>query len=101
MMTLDLSEMDVNTNIESELILYSLVIVCNHCSGAQQSDDPTTLENQVKVIRKKVSYTCRYNMQLNFYVFRLLRKRRGCIDSHDKIIPVNELIIPNHTTHWP
>ena len=37
----------------------------------------------------------RYNVQVNCYVFYLLRKRRGCRDIYDKIVPVNEIIIPN------
>ena len=36
----------------------------------------------------------RYNVQVN-YVFYLLRKRRGCRDIYDKIVPVNEIIMPN------
>ena len=32
-------------------------------------------------------------MQINCYVFNLLRKRRGCRDIYDKIVPVNEIIV--------
>ena len=35
------------------------------------------------------------NVQINCFVFYLLRKRRGCRDIYDKIIPVNEVTIPN------
>ena len=35
-------------------------------------------------------------MQINCYVFNLLRKRRGCRDIYDKIVPVNEIIIPKN-----
>ena len=34
-------------------------------------------------------------MKINCFVFYLLHKRRGCRDIYDKIIPVNEVIIPN------
>ena len=37
----------------------------------------------------------RYNVQINSYIFCLLRKRRGCRDVYDKIVPVNETIVPN------
>ena len=37
----------------------------------------------------------RYNVQINSYVFCLLRKRRGCRDIYDKIVSVNETIVPN------
>ena len=43
--------------------------------------------------RKNASH--RYNVQVKCYVFYLLRKRRGCRDIYDKIVPVNEIIIPN------
>lgn len=43
--------------------------------------------------RENVSF--RYNVQVNCYVFYLLRKRRGCRDIYDKIIPVNDVIVPN------
>ena len=42
---------------------------------------------------KSASY--KHNVQINCFVFYLLRKRRGCRDIYDKIIPVNEVIIPN------
>ena len=35
------------------------------------------------------------NVQINCFVFYRLRKRRGCRDIYDKIIPVNEVTIPN------
>ena len=38
-------------------------------------------------------------MQVNCYVFYILRKRRGCRDTYDKIVPVNEIIIPNKLTN--
>ena len=37
----------------------------------------------------------RYNVQINSYSFCLLRKRRGCRDVYDKIVPVNETFVPN------
>ena len=37
----------------------------------------------------------RYNVQINPYIFCLLRKRRGCRDVYDNIIPVNEILVPN------
>ena len=37
----------------------------------------------------------RYNVQINSYIFCLLRKRRGCRDVYDNIIPVNEILVPN------
>ena len=43
--------------------------------------------------RKNASH--RYDVQVNCYVFYLLRNRRGCRDIYDKIVPVNEIIIPN------
>ena len=38
----------------------------------------------------------KYNVQINCYVFYLLRKRRGCRDIYDKIVPVNEIIVPQN-----
>ena len=43
---------------------------------------------------KNASY--KYNVQINCYVFYLLRKRRGCRDIYDKIVPVNEIIVPKN-----
>ena len=43
--------------------------------------------------RDSASY--KYNVQINCYVFHLIRKRRGCRDIYDKILPVNEIVIPN------
>ena len=43
---------------------------------------------------KNASY--KYNVQINYYVFNLLRKRRGCRDIYDKIFPVNEIIVPKN-----
>ena len=37
----------------------------------------------------------RYNVQINLYIFCLIRKRRGCRDVYDNIIPVNEILVPN------
>ena len=37
----------------------------------------------------------RYNVQINSYIFCLLRKRRGCRDIYDKTVSVNETIVPN------
>ena len=38
----------------------------------------------------------KYNVQINCYVFYLLRIRRGCRDIYDKIVPVNEIIVPKN-----
>ena len=35
-----------------------------------------------------------HNVQINCNDFYLLRKRRGCRDIYDKIVPVNEKIVP-------
>ena len=43
---------------------------------------------------KNASY--KYNVQINCYVFNLLRKRRGCRDIYDKIVPVDEIIVPKN-----
>ena len=46
-------------------------------------------ENSIKVASYK------YNVQINCFVFYLLRNRRGCRGIYDMLIPVNEVIIPN------
>ena len=43
--------------------------------------------------RKNSMY--RYNVQINSYIFCLLRKRRGCRDVYDQIVPVNVTIVTN------
>ena len=48
---------------------------------------------------KNVSY--KYNVQINCYVFYLLRKRRCCRDIYDKIVPVNEIIVPKNWINNP
>ena len=46
-------------------------------------------ENCIKVASYK------YNVQINCFVFYLLHNRRGCRGIYDRLIPVNEVIIPN------
>ena len=74
----------------------------------QRYDIPGTYLNYIRLINKiprgwrdminedsRKNASLRYNVQVNCYVFYLLRKRRGCRDIYDKIVPVNEIIIPN------
>ena len=46
-------------------------------------------ENSMKIASYK------YSVQINCFVFNLLRNRQGCRGIYDKIIPVNEVITPN------
>ena len=41
-------------------------------------------------------YIYKCNVQINCYIFNLLRKRRGCRDIYDKIVQVNEIIVPKN-----
>ena len=74
----------------------------------QRYDIPGTYLDYIRLINKiprrwrdlinedsRKNASLRYNVQVNCYVFYLLRKRRGCRDIYDKIVPVNEIIIPN------
>ena len=41
---------------------------------------------------------CRYNVQINCYVFKLLRKKKGCRDIYDTLISANDVSVPNYWT---
>ena len=45
---------------------------------------------------KNVLY--RYNVQINCYVFKLLRKKKGCRDIYDTLISANDVSVPNYWT---
>ena len=40
----------------------------------------------------------RYNVQINCYVFKLLRKKKGCRDIYDTLISANDVSVPNYWT---
>ena len=46
-------------------------------------------ENSMEIASHK------YSVQINCFVFNLLRNRQGCRGIYDKIIPVNMVIVPN------
>ena len=72
---------ELNFSVEQGLVLQKL-----HGSFLQ---DTLINENSIKVASYK------YNVQINCFVFYLLRNRRGCRGIYDMLIPVNEVIIPN------